>query len=322
MNNRLRTVVAVLVLLAAGTACAGTVAPPVRASEPAPAEQVVSEAPAIRVTLLGTGGGPGGRVERAGIATLLQVGDHNYLIDAGDGVSRQLAHAGLGDVDIPIVFLTHLHDDHYAGLPALATFAYTLRSRSLQLVGPAGTDQLRTALADLLQVSANIRMVENRLPYAPAQFLHATEYTQNPVYRDDRVTVTAMENHHFRFGSDSPAASNKSYSLRFETGGKVIVFTGDTGPDPRVDELARGADVLFAEMASYTDRTLVPSQILRHMDEEHLSPTAVGQLAARAGVKKLVLTHIGMVGEDDIAEIRRHYSGELVVGADLAEITL
>lgn len=311
-----------LFVLAAATACVGTVAPAAQASQPAVAAEATNEASAVRITLLGTGGGPGGRVERAGIATLLQVGERNYLIDAGDGVSRQLAHAGLGDVDIPIVFLTHLHDDHYAGLPALATFAYTLRSRSLHLAGPAGTEQLRSALADLLQVSANIRMVENRLPYAPDQFLHATEYTQNPVYHDDRVTVTAVENHHFRFGPDSPAASNKSYGLRFETGGKVIAFTGDTGPDPRVDELARGADVLFAEMVSAADRLLVPPQILRHMDEEHLSPAAVGQLATRAGVKKLVLTHIGNVSEEDIAEVRRHYLGELVVGADLTEIAL
>ena len=316
MVNRLRAVAAALVLLAAGTACAGTVAPPVQATQAAAA----SDVPAITMTLLGTGGGPGGRVDRSGIATLVRIGVRNYLVDAGDGVSRQLAHVGISDVAIPVVFLTHLHDDHYAGLTALASFAYTLRSRSLHLVGPAGTDQLRTALAGMLQVSANIRMVENRLPLTPDQFLQATEFTQNPVFQDDRVTVTAVENHHFRFGPESPAAANKSYSLRFETGGKVIVFTGDTGPDPRVEELARGADVLFAEMVSAADRLVVPPQVLRHMDEEHLSPTAVGQLATRAGVKKLVLTHIGDVSEADIAEVRRNYFGELIVGTDLAEI--
>ncbi|MXO73317.1 MBL fold metallo-hydrolase [Alteraurantiacibacter buctensis] len=318
MVDRLRTVAAALVLLAGGPACAGTASAPVLASDTA----VASDAHAVTMTLLGTGGGPGGRVDRSGIATLVQIGDRNYLVDAGDGVSRQLAHAGIGDVEIPVVFLTHLHDDHYAGLTALATFAYTLRSRNLHLVGPAGTDQLRTALAAMLQVSANIRMVENRLPLTPDQFLHATQFTQNPVYQDDRVTVTAIENHHFRFGPESPAATNKSYSLRFETGGRVIVFTGDTGPDPRVDELARGADIMFAEMVSAADRLAVPPQVLRHMDEEHLSPTEVGLLATRAGVRKLVLTHIGDVSEEDIAEVRRNYSGELVVGTDLAEIAL
>lgn len=317
---RLRVGLLLPLLTVAGAACADpTGSPGVTEREPAPAAQSTE---AVSLTLLGTGGGPGGRKTRAGIATLLQVGGRNYLIDAGEGVSRQLAAAGLRDQDIPVVFLTHLHDDHYAGLPALATFAYTLRSKSLNLIGPAGTSQLRNALADLLQVSANIRIVENRLPLTPAQFLTASEYGQNPVYADDRVKVTSIVNRHFRFAPDSPTAVNKSYSLRFETAGKVIVFTGDTGPDPRVDALAQGADVLIAEMASYTDRTLVPPMILKHMDEEHLSPTEVGKLAARAGVKKLVLSHIGVVGDADLAEIKRHYSGPVVLGTDLDRIDL
>lgn len=310
---------AMLAMLAMSTACvsqasSGPEAVPVAAGQ--------AEAGAVTLTLLGTGGGPGGRKERAGIATLLEVGGSRYLIDAGEGVSRQLAMAGVQEREVPVVFLTHLHDDHFAGLTALATFAYTLRSKSLTLVGPAGTSKLREALEAMLQVSANIRIVENRLPMTPDQFLSAREFGQNPVYADENVRVMATQNHHFRFGPDSPAASNTSHSLRFEAGGKVIVFTGDTGPDSRVDELARGADVLIAEMASYKDRTMVPPQILKHMDEEHLSPTEAGKLAARAGVKKLVLSHIGIVGDDDLAEIRKHYSGEIVLGADLVKITL
>lgn len=310
---------AMLAMLAMSTACVSQAS---LGLEAAPVAALPSKAGEVTVTLLGTGGGPGGRKERAGIATLLEVSGNRYLIDAGEGVSRQLAMAGVQEREVPIVFLTHLHDDHYAGLTALATFAYTLRSKGLTLVGPAGTSKLREALAAMLQVSANIRIVENRLPMTPDQFLTAREFGQNPVYSDEHVRVTATTNHHFRFGPDSPAASNTSHSLRFEAAGKVIVFTGDTGPDSRVDELARGADVLIAEMASYKDRTMVPPQILKHMDEEHLSPTEAGKIAARAGVKKLVLSHVGIVGEDDLAEIRKHYSGEIVLGADLVKINL
>jgi ribonuclease BN (tRNA processing enzyme) len=46
-------------------------------------------------------------------------------IDAGAGVTRQIAAAGLRDTDIDAVFITHLHDDHTASLPAWMTFAYT-----------------------------------------------------------------------------------------------------------------------------------------------------------------------------------------------------
>jgi ribonuclease BN (tRNA processing enzyme) len=314
-----RAAASMLAMLAMSTACVSQAS-----SEPqaAPVAAQPPKAGAVTLTLLGTGGGPGGRKERSGIATLLEVGGNRYLIDAGEGVSRQLAMAGVQDTQVPIVFFTHLHDDHYAGLTALATFAYTLRAKGLTLIGPAGTADLRDALAAMLQVSANMRIVENRLPMTPDQFLAAREFGDNPVYADEHVKVIADDNHHFRFGAESPAATNRSYALRFEAGGKVIVFTGDTGPDARVDALAKGADVLIAEMASYKDRTMVPPQIVKHMDEEHLSPTEVGKLAARAGVKTLVLSHIGIVGEDDLAEIRKHFSGEIVLGADLVKITL
>jgi ribonuclease BN (tRNA processing enzyme) len=56
--------------------------------------------------------------------------------------------------------------------------------------------------------------------------------------------VTAVENTHFHFHEMGPAsASEKSYSYRFETPDRVIVFTGDTGPSDAVTELARGADL-------------------------------------------------------------------------------
>jgi len=59
---------------------------------------------ATTLVLLGTAGGPGGKIERAGIASLVIVGEKKYLVDAGEGVARQLAHAGLAERDIPIVF--------------------------------------------------------------------------------------------------------------------------------------------------------------------------------------------------------------------------
>jgi ribonuclease BN (tRNA processing enzyme) len=53
------------------------------------------------------------------------------------------------------------------------------------------------------------------------------------------------------------------------------------------------------------------------MDVEHLSPAQVGDLAAQAGVGKLVLSHVGKVSEADLAQVRAHYSGPVVLGQDL-----
>jgi ribonuclease BN (tRNA processing enzyme) len=56
------------------------------------------------------------------------------------------------------------------------------------------------------------------------------------------------------------------------------------------------------------------------MDVEHLSPAQVGDLATKAGVRKLVLSHVGKVSEEDLAQVRAHYSGPVVLGQDLQSI--
>ena len=228
------------------------------------------------VLLLGTAGGPLARAERSGIATLLTVGGKNYLIDAGEGLVHQMGKVGMQAPGTPLVFLTHLHDDHYAGLPALASFAYTLRSPRLDVYGPVGT-------------------AEN-------------------------VTVSALANSHYRFAADNPVAVSRSFSLRFAAGGRVVVFTGDTGPTAALTDFAKGADILVAEMASHADREAVPPYVREHMDKEHLSPLEVGRLAAAAGVKTVVLSHIGEAGQSDVDEIRSVFSGEVILGTDMLRI--
>ena len=75
--------------------------------------------PGARVILLGTGGGPILRKGRSQPASLLVIDGAAYLIDAGDGVSRQMTLAEVPGTTLRAVFLTHLHLDHTAGLPSL-----------------------------------------------------------------------------------------------------------------------------------------------------------------------------------------------------------
>jgi ribonuclease BN (tRNA processing enzyme) len=292
-----------------------------QAAQEAPPATAAQRAQADGITLLGTGGGPGGRIDRAGIATLLQVDGQAYLVDAGEGVARQLARAGISERAIDRVFLTHLHDDHFAGLLALATFAFTQRSPRLQVVGPVGTQQLASGVVSVMDASARIRMAEGPFPGPPNAFLKAEEFGAGPVYQDANVRVTAIENTHFRLAPET-AARNKSYSLRFDFGGKSVVFSGDTGPSAALEGLARGADILVAEMVSADDRRSVPPSVLKHMDEEHLSPTEVGKLAQRAGVKMLVLSHVGRVERAEVEEVRRNFSGQVVLGVDLMKLAI
>src|SRR3977135_338280 len=67
------------------------------------------------------------------------------------------------------------------------------------------------------------------------------------IYQDSNIKVTAIENSHFDFHKSPAAGKHKSYSYRFDTPGRVIVFTGDTGPTDALTELARDADLLISE---------------------------------------------------------------------------
>lgn len=312
MNRRRAAPFACLALLA----CA---VPAAHAQAPAP-ESSVAPASGPHLVLLGTGGGPGGRIDRAGIATLLVVDGHRYLVDAGGGVSRQLAMAGVAEREVPLVFLTHLHDDHYAGLLSLASFAYSTRGTAMRLIGPGGTEQLATALAGLMDTSARIRGAESGHMRPVSAFLSAQDAGPGPVFHDDRVTVTAMANSHYALVDKAASGGAQSLSLRFAIGAKSVVFTGDTGPSPTLAAFARGADVLVAEMATSADREAVPPPVRPHMDAEHLSPAQVGDLAREAGVGTLVLSHVGVVRAQDLAEVRTHFAGPVVLGQDLQTI--
>ena len=69
-----------------------------------------------RLITLGTAGGPSTRPERAQSSNLLTVNGIHYVVDAGDGVARRLAEAGVDLREIGTIFVTHHHDDHTAGL--------------------------------------------------------------------------------------------------------------------------------------------------------------------------------------------------------------
>lgn len=281
-----------------------------------PAGAAMPAAAPTRVILLGTAAGPGGSAERAGIASLLVVAGKTYLIDAGAGVDRQLARAGFPERNVNTIFLTHLHDDHTAGLPGLLTFAYTLRTKGVLVLGPPNTDRLMQGVLSYMAPNAAIRAQEQQ-SQAPETLLKAKVIAEGKVFADGTVSVTAVRNTHYHFAMPSSTSGDASYSYRFETPDKVVVFTGDTGPSEAVEKLAKGADILVSEMITSADMANVPPDIATHMVRDHLSPSQVGMLAAKAGVGTLVLSHIRNVSEKDVAIIQSYFHGRIVVGRDL-----
>lgn len=214
----------------------------------------------MSLTLLGTAGGPGGHVARAGIASLIETAGTRVLVDAGVGVVRQLARVGLAVGDVDVVLLTHLHDDHTAGLPALMTFRHTMRCGPLTLIGPPGTSALCDGVLAYMSTNTAIRGQEGRL-VDPASVFDAHDVQPGAIFARDGLTVTAVENTHYALTDF--ASPQKSYALRFDTAERSIVFTGDTGESRAVEDLARGAEVRVSEMVTDADIAAVPLRCRR-----------------------------------------------------------
>ena len=291
-----------------------------------------------RLITLGTVAGPPPRPHRAQFSNLLIVNGTLYVIDAGDGVARRIAKAGFNVRDVGVVFITHHHDDHTAGLGTLMSAAWdNQRTKPINVYGPPRTEELVKAAVQYFTISADIRIADGGRSIPIEQLFHGHDVEPGVVYQDSNLKVNVIENIHFGFHKGAAAGKHKSYSYRFETPGRVIVFTSDTGPFAGLVEFAKGADLLVAEANSIEQRMqdLIRSgqwqvmtneeqaRIKRQMAEGHLSPEDVGKLAEGAAVKSVVLSHLTWKADDDYSgwadEVKKHFSGPVFIAKDLKE---
>lgn len=286
---------------------------------------------------LGTRGGPLPTADRSQSANLLVVNGALYLIDAGDNVTRRIVQSGHDFKAVDKVFLTHAHGDHTAGLVTLLGAAWDYQRRTPIDVFGSGADRVVSGALAFLAISAEIRSSTGKnTPLA--DIVRAQEVRSGLLYEDANVKVYAAENSHFEFEPSSPLAGRyRSFSYRFETPQRVIVFTGDTGPSAAVTELAKGADLLVSEIGDpdaviaaqkksgvWAKKTEAERQGLeRHLRKRHLSADDVGKMATEAGVKRVILTHlVPTVNPRDryqryVAMVRRSYKGPVEVASDL-----
>ncbi len=298
--------------------------------------------PGTWLVLLGTRAGPGIDLTRGQTGSAIVVDGRPYLVDCGYGTLRQLVASNVGYLQVSTIFFTHLHDDHTADVPALLSFQWTNgKTSATDAYGPYGTTKLIAASVAVLHSNVEIRTVdEGRTVNVDAQFHgHDVSASDAPVlvFKDDRITVTAIENTHFPARSKA-RMMHRSLALRLDTKDRSIVFTGDTAYSANVAKLARGADVLVCEiadaamLAQMQERSKAeaaagnPNNIYRHVAETHASPADVGRMAAEANVKMVVLNHqLAGPGAGNLAYpvtafiqgVRQGYSGEVIVGQDL-----
>jgi len=296
-----------------------------------------------QLVLLGTQGGPNVNLRRSQASNAVVVDGRPYLVDCGYGAVRSLVAAGIGYQQLGTGFITHLHDDHTADLAALLTFQWTgSKSQPTDIYGPYGTAAMVEAALAFMKGNADIRITDEGRTVRPEQLFHghdvAAEAAPAQVFKDDRLTVTAVENTHY---PDRAKAQMRyrSVAYRLQTETRSIVISGDTAYSKNLVALAKGVDFFVCELIDqpqYEANLALAQQakaqgrensVAQHVVETHSNNTDVGRMASEAGVKAVVLTHL-LPGSNRastaeypdssyIEGVRKVYSGQVIVGRDL-----
>jgi ribonuclease BN (tRNA processing enzyme) len=248
-----------------------------------------------------------------------------YVVDCANGTPRQLVLAGVPLRTLRHVFVTHHHSDHNAdyGTLLLLAWASGLRTR-VDTWGPPPLAKITRLFFEMSEPDIGVRIAdEGRVPLVP--LVHPHEVTQDgTVMEDENVKVTAARVEHPLV----PAA----FAYRFDGPDRSIVISGDTHRSDNLVRLARGADVLVHEAlwVPGVDRLVSAAPnattLRKHIIDSHTPIEEVGQVAAAAGVKTLVLSHLVPADDDRLTDqmwidlAAQRFAGRIVVGQDLMEI--
>ena len=270
------------------------------------------------VVMLGTGT-PNPDPERSGSATAVIAGGQAYLVDCGPGVVRRAEAAwqrGIDELGMPgltRLFVTHLHSDHTAGYADLILTPWVLdREWPLVVYGPPGiksmTDHLLVAYAEDIDIRLHGTQPQNE----PGITVEVHEISPGEIYQDENVKVTAFAVPHGEW--------EHAFGFRFDTVDRAVVITGDTTPSDEVVEACSGCDVLVHEVYAKTGFDGRSPDWQVYHKASHTSGVELGEIAARARPKLLVLYHQLMWGATEaelLAEIRQSFDGEVAFANDL-----
>jgi len=256
--------------------------------------------------------------DRAGPAYAVVFNDRTFLFDAGSGVMRRVAAAGLPIDGVTRLCLTHLHSDHTLGLPDVMLTTWVMGRKSvMELVGPPGTSRMTDAILSAWSDDIRVRTEGLERGQRDGQRVHATETRGGVVYDSAGVRITAVGVPHGDWGT--------ALAYVIETPTRKLVLSGDTAPSATLFAAARGADVLVHE--SYPAARLHPEdrpggeEWPRYMQTFHTSDVEIGKLAAAHRIKQVVLSHVVWMGgtpDELLAGVRRGgYTGRINVARDL-----
>lgn len=221
----------------------------------------------VRVTVIGSGDafGSGGR---GSSAYLVEGPTATFLVDCGPTVLPGLKQRGCDPGAIDFVLLSHLHGDHFGGVPFLfLEYLYGVpRTRPLAILGPPDTERrIRALYAALYE-----RIATEPLPF-PVAF---REIAPGATLTLNGVTLLPFRVPH--------APELVCFGFRVDVGGRSIVYSGDTSWTEDLVKHARGVDLLVCECSCF-------EAALGH----HLTYREIAARARDFGCRRIILSHLG-----------------------------
>ena len=244
--------------------------------------------PNIQVQFLGSGDafGSGGRLQTC---IYVQAGSTKILFDLGSSGLISLRRWGVSAEEIETILITHLHADHFGGIPIFLIEAHHIskREKPLTIAAPPTFEHRIQQAQEVMYPGAS----EERYRF-PLKFI---EHADGRPTQIGALSVTPFTVIH---ASGAPA-----YALRVEILGKTITYSGDTGWTDRLIEAAEGADLFICESNSFQRRR-----------KYHLDYQTLISHRAEINCKRMILTHMGqdMLEKADGSEIEVAEDGKLV----------
>ena len=268
----------------------------------------------ITLQILGSGGPEFS--QRASSSYLIWVnGKAKVMVDAGAGAFMRFSESGAKIEDLEFIALTHLHIDHSADLPAFMKGGFfSNRSKLLPILGTTAKGNFPNIKEYLNRMfgknGAYAYMNDILTPQSDSFQIKPIMFNQGFNSQNfNGITVGTVGVNH----GIIPAIA---YCININ--GKKIVFAGDTSAQSeKLISLAHNADYLIVHHAILEHAGAYAKRL-------HITPTRIGEVAAKAGVKNLILSHrmkrTYASEQESLTLIRKHYQGNIIWAEDLMKI--
>lgn len=234
------------------------------------------------------------------------------LFDCGEGTQLQLSKAKISPMKINRIFLTHFHGDHILGLPGIVqSMAFRGRTEPLHIYGPKGLIPLINNVRNfgyfsltfqihmheleegIILEEENYKVSCCRMNHSVLNFAYKIEEKIRPKFlKEEAIKLGVKPGPDFgRLQRGIPVYVNSKIInpqqvLGKERKGRVIVYSGDTAPYDKMIQFAKDSDILIHES------TFEGKYGQKARDVYHSTSIQAAEIAKKASVKKLILTHV------------------------------